>query len=79
MESPRAVVEAFGGAVRLAELCSVNRTAVSNWMREGFPKSRIPDLLRLAELHNANGITLSLLMTMTARYPARQRSAKEAA
>jgi hypothetical protein len=78
MDTPctaRAVVEALGGSVKLAERLKVNRTAVSNWMKDGFPKSRMPDLLRLAEEDGAAGVTLAVLLPMEAKYPERPAKA----
>jgi transcriptional regulator with XRE-family HTH domain len=74
-QDPRAVIEALGGREKVADDLGVGASAISNWFKDGFPKSRIPDLLQLARSAGATAVTLDVLMPMEARYPERARRA----
>lgn len=62
-----AVVNALGGRTKLAARLRVGASAVSNWLRDGFPKSRIPDLLKIAEEDNVEGVTLDVLRSLASK------------
>ena len=74
-KDPREVVEALGGRDVVAAELDVGTSAISNWFKDGFPKSRMPDLLALADRMGAQQVTLALLLTMEAKYPERRKAA----
>ena len=74
LDTPRAVVDALGGRKRVADELQVGTSAISNWIKDGFPKSRIPDLLRIAHGDPDSRVTLDLLMGMEANYPERPKT-----
>jgi len=39
--SPEKVIEALGGNAKTAELCEVTRSAVSQWVHNGIPKTQL--------------------------------------
>jgi hypothetical protein len=73
--TPRAVVDALGGRKFVAKQLDVGTSAISNWIKDGFPKSRMPDLLRIAGGRPDSGVTLDVLMGMEANYPERAEKA----
>lgn len=72
-KTPRDVVDALGGREAVARELEVGASAISNWFKDGFPKSRIPDLLRIAQSGNIETVTLEVLLPMEAKYPYRTR------
>ena len=49
IETPSALIDALGGTAALAARLGVGRSAVSNWRREGIPRSRHYEMARIAE------------------------------
>lgn len=39
--SPERVIEALGGPSKIAELCEISRSAVSQWKDNGIPKAQL--------------------------------------
>lgn len=70
----KAVIEALGGRRAIAKDLGVGTTAISNWLKEGFPRLRIPRLLQIAREKGAQDVTLERLIGMEARYPTAERS-----
>lgn len=57
-ESTR-VIDAIGGTVKVARLCSVTKGAVSQWRRDGIPEARLmylrllrPDVFAAVDAEN---------------------------
>jgi predicted transcriptional regulator len=39
--NPEEVIEALGGNAKVADLCEVTRSAVSQWVHNGIPKAQL--------------------------------------
>lgn len=48
MKTPSQIIDALGGSSKVAELCEVTVSAVSQWRDDGIPKARLM-FLRLAK------------------------------
>lgn len=64
--TPRDVIEAFGGASRLAAVLGCRPSAVSNWHQSGIPKSRWPDLIEAAPARRVRGLTVAVIRRINA-------------
>lgn len=72
--TPRDVIAAFGGPTSLSERLHCRPSAVSNWNREGIPKSRWPDLVELARERRIRGITIATLRQIAETHAQRRAS-----
>lgn len=48
MTTPSKIIDALGGSSKVAELCEVTPSAVSQWREDGIPKARLM-FLKLAK------------------------------
>lgn len=48
MTTPSQIIDALGGSSKVAELCEVTVSAVSQWREDGIPKARLM-FLKLAK------------------------------
>jgi hypothetical protein len=78
-EARKALLDELGGRHTIAKDLGVGATAISNWLKDGFPRSRIPRLLQIARERGVKDVTLDRLIQMEARYPVAERSSGEAA
>jgi hypothetical protein len=77
-DARKAVIDELGGRHRIAQDLGVGTSAISNWLKDGFPRSRIPRLLQIAREQGADTVTLDRLIKMEARYPLADRSSGDA-
>lgn len=41
MKNPSAIIDALGGTTKVASICEVKPPSVSEWRKNGIPKSRV--------------------------------------
>jgi hypothetical protein len=63
-EARKALLDELGGRHTIAKDLGVGATAISNWLKDGFPRSRIPRLLQIARERGVKDVTLDRLIQM---------------